>query len=312
MARPGVDAITRRRAARAPAPGPRRAPPCRAPAAAAAIRSRSLVGSRRRGRARRGSSGGPSPRARDTAGEVVAPVRRRTGTSRTRRTPATAPPRRPAGPWPWPRAHRLGHGRRLAHRAQPRRRRPPTSAAASPMATTPRQPGRPLPQHRQVQALVAAAGDQHGRSEALHRGQHGAGRGRLGVVVEPHPSSLAYQLHPVGEPTEGAQDARRQPSTVGPGRRPPWPAPPGRWPRRGAAAAAARRRATSTRPVEADEHPVAAPCSRRRVEHRRSPPWRPAVRAAAAAPCTTGSLGVDATATSPGPLLAQIRALAAR
>ena len=153
----------------------------------------------RRSSSRRALGGGAEARQRaHTPREVVAPFARRTRTSRTTRTPATAPPSHPAPPSP-PRPPRHRPSTRARVTGTNPAKAAATSSAASPMATTPRRPRRRRAQHRQVEALVAPTGDQHGRGTSLDRRQHRAGRGRLGVVVEPHPASLADQLHAVGE-----------------------------------------------------------------------------------------------------------------
>ena len=310
-------ASRRGRGARSPAP----APACdrRRRRRSRRLRRRRPVTAWPRRRRRRGAGAhrrrlagpaGVNPgRAPHAPGEVVAPVgvgpvpverrarrRQHHGVARPGHgRGAVAPPR----PWTAP-----------APRAPRPAKASTTSSAASPMATTPRRRGAGRAQHRQVEALVAAPGDQHGRSEPCHGGQHGTGRGRLGVVVEPHPASLAHQLDPVGEPPEGDQGRAGSASALAPaatavasgarafdqswGMRPgelARPAP--RRPRRGPPSAPPSHRVVARREAEG--------------AHRGTPAPRHGSRAA----MTTGSSAL-ATATSPGPLLAHSRALAPR
>src|SRR5437763_1588347 len=67
-----------------------------------------------------------------------------------------------------------------------------------------------LPEHREVEILVTAAGDEHHRPEAAQRRQRGVRVGGLAVVVPLHPTSVAYQRHAVGEslpPLQGGPHA---------------------------------------------------------------------------------------------------------
>ena len=159
------------------------------PARGGAHRARRQVVGRRRGRSRRRA-------------------RRRSRTSRTTRRPATGARRRPGGRGTAASATAssidaaVRTGRRPSKAAA-------TSGAASPMATTARMRSTSLRQLGQVEALVAPAGDQHDRVEAAQRRPGGVGRGGLRVVVPAHPTSLAHQAHPMGEPPEGEQRLAR-------------------------------------------------------------------------------------------------------
>ena len=133
-----------------------------------------LVSLIRRSRsARRRHRGRPTARAR--AGRSRRPARRRSRTSRTTRTPATARRRRPAraasaagGRRPRPSTRRRPTGRTPAKAAA-------TSSAASPMATTARIRRRRSASGAEVEALVAAAGDEHDRVEPADRGRRWRG-----------------------------------------------------------------------------------------------------------------------------------------
>ena len=118
--------------------------------------------------------------------------------------PATAARRRRAGA-----ARRRPRRRRAIESATTTGRTPAnaaaTSPAASPMATTARIRRRPRRAGAEVEALVAAAGDQHDGVESRERRQRGVRRRRLGVVVPPHASMLAHQRHAMGEARERTQ-----------------------------------------------------------------------------------------------------------
>ena len=109
-----------------------------------------------------------------------------------------------------------------------------------------------LTEHAEVQALVAATGQQHHRVETGQGGQGGVGVGRLRVVDEGHPPTLAYRGHSVGEPRECGQycSSERRRRSRDRRRRPP---PPGRWRCRGARGRARSPAAMKRGPVRPDE-----------------------------------------------------------
>ena len=72
------------------------------------------------------------------------------------------------------------------------------SGPASPNATTPRRRAASAREHREVEALVAAAREQHDRVERRDRAPGRVGVRRLRVVVPLHPTSFADQRDAVG------------------------------------------------------------------------------------------------------------------
>ena len=141
-------------------------------------------------------------------GEVVAPLGVAARTSRTRRSRATAAPR---------------------HRARPARRPTSTASAIEPAATTGRAAregsrhlvggladgddgpdvvGRGLGQHRQVEALVVPAGDQHHRVEARAR------RPRWRAAPWPWSRRTSATPRPVADPARPGGAARRSVRSV--------------------------------------------------------------------------------------------------
>ncbi len=53
-------------------------------------------------------------------------------------------------------------------------------------------------EHREIESLVAATGEQHDRIERRNRAPRGIGVGGLGVVVPAHTPSFAHQSHAMG------------------------------------------------------------------------------------------------------------------
>ena len=153
------------------------------------------VGRGRRSRARaRTQRAKSSPRSR--VGRV--PVERR---ARRRQHHGVAGPGHGRGPARRPSAiDGASHHRAPARRRRPSPRRPPRRWPPRPAGRRP-----PSASTERSRPLLRPPAMSTAERKPLHGGQHGAGRGRLGVVVEPHPASLAHQLHPVGEPPEGHQ-----------------------------------------------------------------------------------------------------------
>ena len=65
-------------------------------------------------------------------------------------------------------------------------------------------------QPAEVEALVAAARDQHHVLEPGQRTRGGVGVGGLRVVVVTHAAALAHELHAVGQPAEAVEGARHR------------------------------------------------------------------------------------------------------
>ena len=146
------------------------------------------------------------------------------------------------------------------------------------MATTARRWSAALGQHRQVEALVAPAGDQHHRGEAARRRPGWRGARCLRVVVPAHAVRARRPARPGGR-ARGRRAARaRTPSTVGAAARARWPRRRARWRRRGAAP----RHSSST----ADERVARrADAGRRRRRGSRRRPSSPKVTVRARAGC---------------------------
>ena len=89
-----------------------------------------------------------------------------------------------------------------------------TTSAASPIATTRARPDRRrgVGHRRQVETLVAAAGDQHDVVEAGDRHRRGVRRGGLGVVVPGDAVGVADELDAVRRTAEARPARRRRPS----------------------------------------------------------------------------------------------------
>ena len=145
-------------------------------------------------------------------------ARRRSGTSRTRRTPARAARHHRDGRAMRPPARRSSIEAAVAHGRGDRRT--PRQRPAPPLRWRRRRGCDRLlvAQLGQVEALVAPSGDQHDGLEPADRGAGGVGRGGLRVVVPAH----ALQPRPPATPgggapgTPGARCGRRR------GDPPPW------------------------------------------------------------------------------------------
>ena len=187
----------------------RRRRPAAGAARGAAVAPRARAGAERGGRAHGDAPGrrrGRSPaQGAHAAGEVVARARRRTRTSRTTRTPATAARRRPGRAMAAAACHGLGHRRRRRHRHQARRRRrpprrPPRRWPPPPAGRRPRRRSTDRSRPLLRPPAISTAG-----VEARHGGQHRTGRGRLGVVVEPHPVASPTSSTRWGSPRNAEQ-----------------------------------------------------------------------------------------------------------
>ena len=148
-------------------------------------------------------------------GEVVAPLG--VGPVPVERRACRRQHHRVAGVRPRPRPRSTASAMDCARSPAPgrRRRRPPRRRPPR-WRTTPRSRGRPRAASTdRSRPLLRPPAMSTAGVEPCEGGQHRPGRGRLGVVVEPHPVSLAHQLDAVGEPTE-CEQRLPQPSGLAP------------------------------------------------------------------------------------------------
>ena len=156
------------------------------------------------------------PGARGRAGRSRRPARRSCAYQSKLAQAGDSSTASPARARPARRLDRVVHrpGPVTGTRARRRANASATSSAASPMATTARTCVATSASGREVEALVAAAGDQHDVVEAADGRGRGVRRRGLRVVVPLDPADAGHQLDPVRGAAERRPGRRRRPSTV--------------------------------------------------------------------------------------------------